>query len=148
MNKKLPLWIFILILSAACNESTKDPANDNHRKFIGKWTSKSISKNPQSISITSINQDGAFIEMEKFNKDNATQEPAMHEGEWFFDGINFKRKYTKLNNKPLSNSQFGYVTCTVKSLTKSEFLCIDNSQKDTIRFTKIESEIPSLPSPG
>lgn len=71
-----------------------------------------------------------------------TVESATHAGEWAFDGTNFKRKYMRLNGKPLSNANFTYVTYAVKAFQQDKFVGVDNIRSTEARFTRTEAKLP------
>ena len=60
-----------------------------------------------------------------------------HTGEWFFDGINFKRKYTQLNDKPLSSSRMTYATYRMEQSSDDEIRCSDDIENRKVVYRRV-----------
>jgi hypothetical protein len=134
--------LFLLIIASILLASCKDESNITRQKLVGKWLEESTSGGVQTRSIIILELSGAFIETEKTIETDGVIKQDVHSGEWSFDGINFKRMYTNLNNKPLSNAQFRYATYAVKSLSEIEFFGLDNIRAKEIRFSRTKIDRP------
>lgn len=137
--RRILLSILPLALLASCNDSTSLGEKEIEKKLTGTWASKYEDQEGKTRVVTELAQDGSFFETEKRIAPSREDEKTLHAGEWSFDGKNFKRKYTKLEGKPLPNSKFGYATYAIQSLKEDEFIGIDNIRGETILFSRVPS---------
>jgi len=107
------------------------------QKLIGTWVSEFDDRSNKSRVVTELVKDGSFRETETIFKSSGEVDISLHAGDWSFDGANFKRKYTSLEGRPLSNSQFGYVTYAVQEFGGDNFIGIDNIRTLTVRFSRV-----------
>jgi hypothetical protein len=140
---------FLLITSIAvtvgCSDSSKHNVEDVQQRLIGRWLEEFSNEGIHIKNIVTLDQAGNFTELGKsFELSGATKEEK-RAGEWSFDGVNLKRKYTSLNGRLLINAQFGYVTHAVKSLKQNEFIGVDNIKAQEIRFSRVsKSDLDSI----
>ena len=141
MHRHGLLFVILGAISAtSCDVSTPKPTTDIRERLVGTWLSELDEDGGRIRSVVTLNQEGKFREVEKIFEPNGQTKLATHTGEWFFDGTNFKRKYTSSNGQSLSNSQFAYVTYAVKSSTNSEFVGADNVRQKEVRFVRADAE--------
>ena len=141
-RRKLLLWIGGAALTASCDDSSLKPADDIRQRLVGRWLEELSSGGDQIRSIVTLGQNGQFLELEKISDASGSTKRQTHAGEWSFDGVNFKRKYTSLNGRLLSNAQFGYTTYAVNAFAKNEFVGIDNIRARKARFSRTEANEP------
>lgn len=141
-RRNLFLGIFSAVLTASCDDSSPKPAEDVRQRLIGRWLEELSDDGLQIRSIVTLDRDGTFIEVEKTLEASGSTKQETHAGDWSFDGINFKRKYTSLNGQPLSSARFGYATYAVKSFAKNEFVGVDNVRARETRFNRTEASVP------
>lgn len=142
-RRKLFLGFFSAVLTASCDDSSRKPADDDARqRLIGRWLEELSVDGNQIQSILTLGQDGKFLELEKVLEVGGSTKQETHAGEWSFDGINFKRKYTSLNGQPVPNARFGYATYAVKSFEKDKFVGVDNVRAREARFSRTEASVP------
>lgn len=141
-RRKLLLWIGSAALIASCDDSSLKPADDIRQRLVGRWLEELSADGNQIRSIVTLDQNGQFLELEKVLDASGSTKQETHAGEWSFDGVNFKRKYTSLNGQSLTNAQFGYATYAVKSFEKDVFIGLDNVRKRETRFSRTDATIP------
>lgn len=141
-RRELLLWIGSAVLTASCDSSSSKLADKVRQQLIGRWLEELSVDGLQTRSIVTLDRDGTFVEMEKSSDASGLISQQTHAGEWSFDGVNFKRKYTSMNGQPLSNARFGYTTYAVKHIAKNEFVGIDNVRKREVRFSQTEAGTP------
>lgn len=138
-RRELFFATFGAVLTASCGDSSPKPTDDIRQRLVGKWRWELQEDGVSTRSIVTLDQDGKFRELEEIFETNGPMKQVTHTGEWFFDGINFKRKYTHLNGQPLSNAQFAYATYAIKSSTKNEFAGVDNVRRTVVHFSRVEA---------
>ena len=140
-RKLLLLGIFSAVLTVSCDDSSQKPADAVRQRLVGRWLEELSVDGVQVRSVVILDQDGKFIEVEKTLDASGSTKQETHAGEWSFDGINFKRKYTGLNGQPLSNARFGYATYAVRFFAKNEFIGVDNVRTRETRFSRTEASV-------
>ncbi len=145
-RRKLVTLIFPAVLIAACDDSSLKRVDAVRQRLVGRWLEELSLDGAKIRSIVTLDQDGKFFELEEVLDANGSIKQKKHAGEWSFDGINFKRKYTSLNGQPLSNAQFGYATYAVKSFEQDRFIGVDNVRATETRFSRTEMRV--LPPTG
>jgi hypothetical protein len=142
MHRRKLLLFVVVVFTSACDDSSLKANDAVRQRLVGKWLEELSADGNQIRSIITLGQDGNFTELEKIGNTTSSTTQLTHAGEWSFDGINFKRKYTSLNGQPLSNAQFGYATYAVKSFVKNEFIGVDNVRTREARFSRTEASAP------
>ncbi|PSL78939.1 hypothetical protein C7T35_40260 [Variovorax sp. WS11] len=138
LRRALGLLVLALlpISIASCGKSGS-PAEDNVRQqLVGTWLSEIDYEGAKIRAVTDMTQDGAFRELERAVDSKGMSTEASYGGEWSFDGINFKRKYTSKDGRLLSNSKFEYATYAVRMSKNNEFVGVDNVQQRTVQFAR------------
>jgi hypothetical protein len=128
-----------LVFLSSCDKSSHSREDDIRQKLVGTWISEYSDEGGKSRTVTELSQDGGFREVEKTVNSSGEVKEATHAGDWSFDGMNFKRKYTSLEGRPLPNSQFGFATYAVTMSGSDKFVGVDNIRKLTIRFVRATS---------
>lgn len=126
----------LLISIISCGKASA-PAEDSIRqKLVGTWLSETEFEETKTRTVTNLDQDGAFREIEKTVPAKGGTVEATYAGEWSFDGVNFKRKYMNKDGRLLPNSKFEYATYAVSMVGINEFMGTDNIQKQAVKFTR------------
>jgi hypothetical protein len=136
-RRKLLLLVTSIALTVGCNDSSKKSVADVQQRFIGKWLEEFSNEGVQIKNIVTLETGGNFTEVGMSLEPSGVTKEEKRAGEWSFDGVNLKRKYTSLNGRLLTNAQFGYVTHAVKSLKQNEFIGVDNIKTQEIRFSRV-----------
>lgn len=130
----------VLALLVSCGKSNNPSDIDAEKKFVGIWSSDVDYDGLKNNIITSLAPDGTFHEVEKIFNENKSVEEVRHAGDWSFDGVNLKRRYTRKNGKPLTNAQFGYITFAVREYQSGSFIGVNNIEQRSVKFTRINAE--------
>ncbi|HVE53809.1 MAG TPA: hypothetical protein VNB23_10560 [Ramlibacter sp.] len=85
-----------------------------------------------------LQADGRVHETIRTVAPNGAAATESREGEWFFDGVNLKRKYTAVDGKLFTNADFIYETHELKSVTATEFVAASNVGAGEVRFRREE----------
>ncbi|CAA9418663.1 MAG: hypothetical protein AVDCRST_MAG51-1868 [uncultured Ramlibacter sp.] len=78
-------------------------------------------------SVRAVDARGAVLEQE-------------HEGNWFYDGTNLKRKYTSMDGKPPSRLRPPFVTVQIAFESRNAFLGTDNLRGHQVRYRRVPPE--------
>lgn len=117
----------------------EDPQQRSIReKLVGTWTEEYSEEHGPVIGTVVLYPDGKFEEtvLSRAGQKNAGQGGGRSAGEWSFDGMNLKRKYTSMDGQPLLNASFRYVTYAVKDLRDDGFVGVDNVAGKEAKFRR------------
>ena len=68
----------------------------------------------------------------------------VHEGTWFYDGTNLKRKYTSMNGEPPSRLRVPFATFQIAFDSPDEFHGVDHIHGRQVRYRRIADAAPGL----
>ena len=137
------LWMGLLAGAAALPgcENKPEPGlvedDTAQRRLIGTWLREYREAGVHIRRVATIKADGTFEETSKIVDPQGSVTRETRGGEWFFDGINFKRKYTLLDGKPVSSVHFNYTTLELKLPLRHELIGVDNVRKREIRYLRV-----------
>lgn len=136
MLNKLSFFLIAAFL-IGCGDSFSKVEDPTRQALVGRWQEKIAIDGVQIRRVIELNYDGKFSEIEYIDSEKTTVQET-YAGEWAYDGKNFKRKYTSINQKPLPNSKFMYVTYAVKIAHENKFIGVDNINIREIDFVRVE----------
>ena len=115
----------------------EDPqTRDVKARLVGTWSTESAEHGGVARRVLSLQADGRVRETVRIVAPSGASDLNSRDGEWFFDGVNIKRKYTYVDGKPLTNAHFIYETHELKSLTESELVAASNVGRGELRFRR------------
>ena len=130
------LLVLIVSFLAAC----EDPqVSDIKARLIGTWFVESKEHGGIARRVLTVEANGRVKEMIQTVAPSGASIAESREGEWSFDGVNFKRRYTYVDGKPLTNAHFIYETYELRSVTASELVAVSNVGRGELRFKREES---------
>lgn len=119
-------------------DSEKSARKDATRaKLVGTWLRESDDGGRKLRRIVALAGDKSFQEFAKIASADGSVETEEHKGEWFFDGTNFKRKYTHLNGVPLSSSRMTYATFRLESSAADEIIGVDDVRQVRVVYRRV-----------
>jgi hypothetical protein len=128
---------------AACDNAIPDAAADEgdavRQHLVGSWLREYEEDGTHVRRVITLEQDGTFREFTKIVQADGVTTQMANGGEWFFDGINLKRKYTSFDGTPHSHTGFTYATFALKSWSKFEFVGVDNVRRREIRYQRVDA---------
>lgn len=128
--------LFVASLVAAC----EDPQLGAVKKLlVGTWFVESKEQGGITRRVLTLETDGDLRESVQTLTPSGGSSSESREGEWFFDGVNLKRKYTYVDGKPLTNAHFVYETHELKSVTASELVASSRVGRGEMRLKRESS---------
>lgn len=118
---------------AACEDSQTRGVK---ARLVGTWISESKEHGGVAQRALTLQADGRVKEVVRIIAPNGASDLNSRDGEWFFDGVNLKRKYTYVDGRPLTNAHFIYETHELKSVTASELVAGSNVGRGELRFKR------------
>lgn len=132
-----PHLLFWLVLGLAACEDPQQ--RDVKERLVGTWLAESPAHGGSVRRVLTLEQGGRVTETIRTSAPGGATESQSREGEWFFDGVNLKRKYTYVDGKPLTNAHFIYETHELKSVTESELVAASSVGRGDVRLKKDRS---------
>ena len=131
------LLIGLLLLSACGDRPAESPADGVRDMLAGRWLREYHQEGAGVQRVLTMERDGRFFETARvFHADGAVTEHA-HEGKWFFDGTNLKRRYTLFDGRQPSAPQLPYVTHQLSIASRHEFTGTDNLRRRQVRYQRV-----------
>jgi hypothetical protein len=132
-----------VLLVASLLSSCEDPqVRDVKRRLVGTWVTESEEHGGVTRRVLTLELDGHTRETLQVVAATGASSVQSRDGEWFFDGVNLKRKYTYVDGKPLTNVYFIYETHELKSVTESEFVAASKVGRGEIRLHRAGAAAP------
>lgn len=118
---------------AACDDPQ---TRDVKARLVGTWSTEATEHGGVARRVLTLQADGRVKESVRIVAPSGASDLNSRDGEWFFDGVNIKRKYTHVDGRPLTNAHFIYETHELRSLTESELVAASNVGRGELRFRK------------
>lgn len=71
-----------------------------------------------------------------------------HSGDWLFDGINLKRRYTLIDGRRPSAPTFPYAAFEIRFESRNVFIGTDNIRKRQVRYQRVADGTLPWPTLG
>lgn len=128
--------VFLAALLTAC----EDPqVRDVKARLVGTWVAESMEHGGVARRVLTLEASGHAKETVRITASGGASASESREGEWSFDGVNLKRRYTHVDGKPLTNAHFIYQTHELKSVTDTELVASSNVGRGEMRLRRKES---------
>ena len=135
----LSLW-----LSACNNPPIDSPADSVNQLLQGRWLRDYQQDDARVQRVLTLQPDGRFVEEATvFHADGAVTEHA-HAGQWVYDGMNLKRKYSSFDGKKPSAPTLPYVTHQIRFESRHEFVGTDNLRRREVRYHRLREGVAPL----
>ncbi len=123
----------------ACNPASGDSSDDEvQRRLVGSWLREYDQEGARVRRMLVLGADGHFTETARVVDTAGGVSEHIHVGEWLFDGVNLKRKYTSVDARPPSRLTLPYATFALRFESNREFVGVDNLRKREVRYLRVE----------
>lgn len=142
-HRLAPALVALGALLAACDDPASDApgsAADIEQRLQGSWLREQADAGVHSRRILTLGPEHAFREQGRVVDASGRATEFVHEGHWFYDGSNLKRKYTLLNGQPPSRLNVPFVTFQIQFESRNEFVGIDHVHRNRIRYRRVQPE--------
>ena len=136
-----PTVLALAAMLAACDAppSTGGP-EEVQQRLVGTWLREHKADDVRSRRILTLASDGTFREAVRVIDKSGAATDYRHEGAWFYDGTNLKRKYTQYNGAPPSRLNVPFVTFQIEFRTRNEFVGIDHIHRNRVEYRRVQPE--------
>ena len=132
----LPLAGFVLL---ACDSAPYDASADEvQRRLVGSWLRDYQQDGARVRRMLVLDADGHFTETARVVDAAGAVSEHLHAGQWLFDGVNLKRKYTSVDGRPPSRLTLPYATFALRFESNREFTGRDNLRKREVRYQRVD----------
>lgn len=132
----------LIVLSGAaillgCDSGASDRKDATRARLVGTWLRETEASGQKMRRVIVLSADKSFLEFAKIVAADGAAETEAHKGEWFFDGTNFKRKYTHLNAVPLSSSRMTFATFRLEPSSADEIVGVDDVRQMKVVYRRV-----------
>lgn len=128
-----------LLVIAGCGESTEIALEESRQQLVGTWLSDSEDRGIRTRTVLALDRNGTFREDEKLTDAKGLAREASYLGEWLFDGVSLKRKYTQIDGRPLPALQAASTSYAINLQGGGAFFGVDAIKKRAIRFVRTDT---------
>ena len=137
MKHTISIALVLGAIAGALLMACEDPRTGRVKdQLVGTWFAESADHGDITRRVLTMQADGHVHETVRFRASNGASDDHTREGEWSFDGANFKRKYTYVDGKPLTNAYFIYETYELRSVTDTELVAASKAGRGEVRFQR------------
>jgi hypothetical protein len=124
---------------AACDSPPADaPADVVRERLVGTWLRDYEESGTRVRRILVLEPDGNFRELSLAVSDDATSPRVSRgSGTWLYDGINLKRHYRLVNDRPLSAPTIPFATFELRFSSRFEFVGVDHIHKREVVYQRV-----------
>jgi hypothetical protein len=128
----------LALLAAACIlAGCEEPqVREVKGRLVGTWVGESQEHGGIARRTLTLQSNGEVTETVRLVASGGASEGQSRRGEWSYDGVNLKRRYTFVDGKPLTNAHFIYETHELKSVTASELVASSNVGRGHVRLRR------------
>ena len=121
--------------------ATQRSAEETQELLHGTWMREYTDRDVRIRRLLRLGGDGVFSERVHAVDSHGKVTEMAHEGHWFYDGINLKRKYTLVDGEPPSRLRnLPFATFEISFPTRDEFMGVDHVRKNRITYRRVASE--------
>lgn len=106
----------------------------------GTWLREYSAQDVQVRRVLTLVPGGTFRESVRAVDAAGKVTEQAHEGHWFYDGSNLKRKYTLVDGKPPSRLNLPFATFEIVFQTRNEFTGVDHIHRNRIHYRRVAPE--------
>jgi hypothetical protein len=125
------------LLALAVLLSTCQVPGETDDRLPGPWLREYVHGEGQAKRILVLQADGQFRESVRAVTTGGDVLEQVHEGHWFYDGTNLKRKYTLVDGEPPSRLNVPFATFQIEFASRDEFRGVDHVHGNRIHYRRV-----------
>jgi hypothetical protein len=139
MRRRTLVATLLLPVLAACDDAPPEPAADAVReRLVGTWLREYEEGGTRVRRVLVLASDGSFEEASAIDSPDAAAPKQSHgTGRWLYDGTNLKRRYARLNGKPVSAPVVPFVTFAIRFGSSRHFIGVDHVRKREVSYHRV-----------
>lgn len=139
LRRRCFLVVLLTAPLAACDDAPADsPAEQVRQRLVGTWLREYEEQGARVRRILVLESSGDFQEMSSIVlPESAQPQIAQGSGAWLYDGTNLKRRYARVNGKPLSAPVVPFVTFALRFPSRSQFVGVDHIRRREVLYHRV-----------
>lgn len=139
MRRKIVAVILaaLAVLAAGCDPAADEASSEIQERLVGTWLRDYDENGTHVRRILVLEPGGHFRELSRTLGPQQAGARHEHEGEWLYDGTNLKRRYTRMDGKPVSAPTMPFAAFQIKFETRHEFTGTDNVRHRELRYHRV-----------
>lgn len=130
--------LLLVALVAACVRPPEDSRSQEvRRQLTGTWLREYQEGQVLVRRILVLEPSGRFTEAVLASEADGGVVRNRHSGEWHFDGLNLKRRYTLIDGRKPSAPVFPYAAFQVSFESRRVFVGTDNVRRRQVRYERV-----------
>lgn len=139
LRRKLISVLATAIALVACDQPAQEMAeSDTRDKLVGTWLREIDDGGFKIRRVLVLESGGLFHEATRVIDAEGVSRTGTADGYWIFDGINFKRKYTRVDSGQISGGRITFATFQIKSASPREFTGVDNVRNIEVTYRRVD----------
>ena len=135
------VWVLSGAGLAACDNPPDDvPGDEVRQRLVGTWLREYEDGDTRVRRVLVLAQDGSFREASRL-VGPAAPESHSGAGDWVFDGTNLKRKYARIDGKPVSAPTMPFATFEISFKSRHEFAGVDHVRRLEVLYRRVEDDL-------
>ena len=131
-----------LLVAAAVGAGCGGPPDDSQvqdtrQRLAGTWLREYHEGDVRVRRVLVLTPGGLFTESVVASAPEGTRLHHSHSGEWHYDGINLKRRYTLIDGRKPSAPAFPYAAFQVAFESRHVFVGTDNIRRRQVRYERV-----------
>lgn len=124
------------LLLGGCEDAQSLKAEETRGKLVGTWLREMEHGGDKARRVLVLSDGGKFSETLAVQYADGRTGREQRSGEWSFDGVNLKRRYTHEDGRQLSGN-FRFVTFALTVFTDSEFEGRNHAHGEEIHYRRV-----------
>ena len=131
-RRRLALVLITVSAVLAACEQPPDADTDLREQFVGTWLREVGEGGITARRVLVLESSGKFHETTRITDAGGAEKIVKGEGDWLFDGRNFKRRYAHVEG-----GRIQFATFEVKFSSRNEFVGVDNVRKVEVKYRRV-----------
>ena len=132
MLRRHLLLIALASASLAACEQAPDADDNTREQLVGTWLREIKEGGIKARRVLVLEQSGKFHETTRITDADGVDKLVTGQGDWLFDGRNFKRRYAHVDG-----GRIQFATFEVKFPSRTEFTGVDNIHKVEVTYRRV-----------
>ena len=140
INLALASWLLLACNHASTDATTDPPDEMVQQRLLGTWLREFEENGIHVRRLLVLESDATFREISRVTDAQGGVTEHQHAGGWFYDGTNFKRKYTRMDGKQPAAPTLPFAAFELRFKSNNEFIGIDNVRKREVHYRRVQPE--------
>lgn len=137
MHRQVP-FLMLLMGTVGCGVGPQEThVHETRERLAGTWLREYHEGEARVRRVLVLAPDGTFTESVVASVPNEPPFRKSHSGQWHYDGMNLKRRYTLVDGRKPSAPSFPYAALQVAFESRRVFVGTDNIRGRQVRYERV-----------